>query len=137
MDEIARELKGSCHCGKVRWKYPVKLDSVTACNCTLCRRYGALWAYGFTDEGILLQGDTNSYERGSKINGYHFCNTCGCLTHYQAKKTNQDGRIRVAVNLRMIDEPKLIQNLPIDHFEGLESFEDLPRDNRCVRDLWF
>ena len=28
-------------------------------------------------------------------------------------------------------------NLPIDHFDGLDTFDDLPRDGRCVRDMWF
>lgn len=42
----------------------------------------------------------------------------------------------MAVNLRMT-EPPAIEHLPIDHFEGLVSFKDLPRDARCVRDMWF
>jgi hypothetical protein len=25
----------------------------------------------------------------------------------------------------------------MDHFDGLESFDDLPRDGRCVADMWF
>ncbi|TIS67974.1 MAG: GFA family protein, partial [Mesorhizobium sp.] len=24
-----------------------------------------------------------------------------------------------------------------EHFDGLETFDDLPRDGRCVRDMWF
>ena len=27
-------------------------DAATACNCTACRRYGTLWAYGYEEEGI-------------------------------------------------------------------------------------
>ena len=30
-----------------------------------------------------------------------------------------------------------IAKLPIDHFDGLDKFDDLPRDGRCVADLWF
>ena len=51
-------------------------------------------------------------------------------------KTDESGKRRMGVNLRLA-EPTLIEHLPIDHFEGLESFEDLPRDGRCVRDMWF
>lgn len=40
------KLKGTCHCGAVRWTFEAPLESITACNCTTCRRYGALWAYG-------------------------------------------------------------------------------------------
>ncbi|RVO86741.1 GFA family protein, partial [Sinorhizobium meliloti] len=41
-----------------------------------------------------------------------------------------------AVNLRLAP-PGLVQDLPIDHFDGLDTFEDLPSKGRCVRDLWF
>ena len=42
----------------------------------------------------------------------------------------------MAVNVRL-SEPASVAQLPIDHFEGLERFEDLPRDGRCVADYWF
>ena len=130
-------LKGHCHCEKVSWVYPLVLESVTACNCTLCRKYGAMWAYGSIEEGIIVSGETKIYMRKDGIHEYHFCNNCGCLTHNQAKVPNKEGLTRIVVNLRLIDDPTLIEDLPIDHFEGLVSFEDLPRDHRCVRDLWF
>jgi len=43
---------------------------------------------------------------------------------------------RIAVNLRLT-EPGPIAGIPIDHFDGLGNFEDLPRDGRCVADCWF
>jgi hypothetical protein len=27
--------------------------------------------------------------------------------------------------------------LPIEHFDGFDTFDDLPRDHRRIRDLWF
>jgi hypothetical protein len=42
----------------------------------------------------------------------------------------------MAVNLRLAP-PEAVADLPIDHFDGLGTFEDLPRDGRCIRDLWF
>ena len=130
-------IQGSCHCEAVKWNYNVPLESLTACNCTLCRRYGALWAYGHLNQGIQISGETKAYERGSKINGYHFCKTCGCICYYLANKKNEEGQFRIAVNMRMTLEPAQIQNLPIDHFEGLDKFEDEPHDGRCVKDLWY
>jgi hypothetical protein len=47
-----------------------------------------------------------------------------------------DGRRRIAVNLRLAP-PEAAAALPIDHFDGFNTFDDLPRDHRCVRDLWF
>lgn len=130
-------MDGSCHCGSVKWSYPLALESLTACNCTLCRRYGALWAYGHLEDGIKVSGSTKAYSRGSKHNGFHFCTTCGCLAYYLVLRPDKEGRNRCAVNTRMILDPTLIAELPIDHFEGLEKFEDLPRDGRCVKDLWY
>ena len=48
---------------------------------------------------------------------------------------NEDGRRRIAVNVRMA-EPDAVADLPIDHFDGLDTFEDLGRDGRRVRDMW-
>ncbi len=128
-------LEGSCHCGSVTWSYEPKIDGVTACNCTLCRRYGALWAYGHLGEGIEVSGATNAYAR--KINAYHFCRSCGGIAYYLAHAPNAEGRRRIAVNLRLVSDPGAIAGLPIDHFDGLDKFDDLPRDGRCVKDLWF
>jgi len=130
-------IEGSCHCGTVEWKFTAALESATACNCTLCRRYGALWAYSYLNHGISATGNTKAYSRGRKLNGFHFCENCGCLAYYLANSKNQEGQYRMAVNLRMANDPLKIQALPIDHFEGLETFEDLPRDGRCIKDLWF
>jgi len=46
------------------------------------------------------------------------------------------GRRRVAVNLRLAP-PEAVADLPIDHFDGYDTYQDLPRNDRCVRDLWF
>ena len=47
---------GSCHCGAAHWTLEGDPGSITACNCTLCSRYGALWAYDYVDERIRLDG---------------------------------------------------------------------------------
>jgi hypothetical protein len=49
---------------------------------------------------------------------------------------NDDGRRRIAVNVRLA-EPDAVAHLPVDHFDGLDTFEDLPNDGRCVSHLWF
>jgi hypothetical protein len=43
----------------------------------------------------------------------------------------------MAVNLRLAEAPEAVMALPIDHFDGLEHWEDLPRDGRTIRDMWF
>ena len=110
-------------------------ESATACNCTVCRRYGALWAYDFEGEAIRVYGPTRGYVRGNAIE-FHFCPNCGCVAYWRAQEADEQGRRRIAVNLRLA-EPAPVARLPIDHFDGLVNFEDLPRDGRCVGDLWF
>jgi hypothetical protein len=128
-------LEGSCHCGAVTWHFKLMPESVTACNCTVCRRYGTLWAYDHEGEGITVAGPTTAYVRGRAVE-FHFCPTCGCVAFWRGRGTDEAGRRRIAVNLRMT-EPGPIAALPIDHFDGLDRFDDLPRDGRCVADLWF
>jgi hypothetical protein len=127
-------LEGSCHCGSVRWSFEGAPESVTACNCTVCRRYGVLWAYDYEGEGIHVSGPTRAYVRGKAIE-FHFCPTCGCVAFWRAREV-KEGRRRIAVNVRLAD-PEAVAGLPIDHFDGFDTFDDLPRDGRCVKDYWF
>ena len=128
-------LEGSCLCGAVRWTFQGPPESATACNCTACRRYGVLWIYDYENEGIHVAGATKPYVRGKALE-FHFCPACGCVTHWRGLKIDERGRRRMAVNVRLA-EPDAVAHLPIDHFDGFDTFDDLPRDGRCVRDYWF
>lgn len=130
-------MRGTCHCGRVAWTLNTPPKSATACNCTLCSRYGVLWAYGYIGHDIHTTGETTGYRRadGGSID-FHFCPTCGCLSHYVATSAGNDGRHWTAVNLRLTD-PERMAALPIRHFDGLDSFDDLPSDGRTVKDMWF
>ena len=131
-------ITGSCHCGTVKWKCTDSLtEGVTACNCTLCSKYGALWYYGFIGEGMSYSGETKTYGHSARHSAYHFCTNCGGLAFNVLNKPDEQGRRRMAINVRMADDPKAVAALPIDHFDGLDTFEDLPRDGKTVKDLWF
>ena len=128
-------IEGTCLCGAVRWQFDGRPDGATACNCTACRRYGVLWAYDYEDEGIRVSGRTQSYVRGKALE-FHFCPVCGCVVFWRGLQRDPAGRLRIAVNLRLA-EPEAVAQIPIDHFDGLDTFDDLPRDGRCVADYWF
>ena len=53
-------LTGACHCGACHWTFDGDPGPATACNCTLCRRYGALWVYDYEGERISVLGATAS-----------------------------------------------------------------------------
>ncbi len=127
-------IQGSCHCGAVHWRFEGMPDAATSCNCTICRRHGVLWAYDFEGEGISVSGPTQAYVRGTSI-GFHFCPACGCVAYWRSLTPDEQGRRRMAVNLRLA-EPEAVAQIPVDRFDGLERFEDLPRDGRRVADYW-
>jgi hypothetical protein len=84
-------------------------------------------------------GPSSVYTRSGKANPaleIHFCPTCGCVLCWRGLRLEKDGRRRVAVNIRLAP-PEAVAHLRIDHFDGLDTFDDLPSDGRCVRDLWF
>ena len=132
-------LQGSCHCGQAGWTLTGDPGSVTACNCTLCSRYGALWAYDYEGERIAVSGPRTSYTRVGKADPaleIQFCPTCGCVLCWRGLRLEPDGRRRIAVNIRLAPL-EAVADLPIDHFDGYDTFDDLPRNGRCVRDYWF
>lgn len=63
-----QKLTGSCHCGAPGWTLGGDPGGITACNCTLCRRYGTLWAYDYENERITVTGLTRAYTRRGKDN---------------------------------------------------------------------
>lgn len=130
-------LKGACHCGATGWTLTGDPGSITACNCTLCHRSGALWAYDYEDGRIAVTGPTSSYSRIGKENPaleILFCPTCAGVLAWRGLRL-EDGQRRMAVNLRLANFAD-VADLPIDHFDGFDTFEDLPPSGKTVRDLW-
>ena len=51
--------RGSCHCGRVSFEVQAKLDYVVECNCSICRRRGALWHGALESELRILTGEAD------------------------------------------------------------------------------
>jgi hypothetical protein len=131
--------RGSCLCSAVRWEFRGTIPDATICNCTACRRYGVLWAYDYDGHGIQIEdpgGAMISYTRGSGTLSFNFCKHCGNLVSWRGMRPNRDGLTRIAVNLRLAP-PQDVADVPLQCFDGLNSFDDLPRDGRTVADVWF
>ena len=128
-------LEGTCLCGSVGWKLKQAPKSATACSCTACRRYGTLWAYGWEGDDVEFSGATTAFIRGESLS-FNFCPSCGNVSHWWGLTLNEQGKRRVAVNLRLT-ELGPIENVPIRHFDGLDTWESRPDDGKCVKDMWF
>ena len=110
----------SCHCGAIVLEMQRKPRKLTQCNCSLCRRYGALWAY-FQRKSLRVIGENKAlevYSWNDKRFNFFRCATCGCVTHYERTTRRADGSDMGAVNLRNIDEPAIIENVPIRLLDG-------------------
>lgn len=69
---------GACHCGAVHVSVPHPPTELTECRCSICRRYGALWAY-YRKDDVSLSGPTEVYVWGRKRIAFHRCSNCGCI----------------------------------------------------------
>lgn len=128
-------IEGRCHCGRLSWTLADPPASATACNCTVCRRYGALWAYGVEGDGIETRGESQHYRPAEDLE-FHTCPVCGGLSHWRLRTPNAQGRHQTAVNLRLALDPAQVRDLPVRHFDGLESFTSLGEDERRVGHMW-
>jgi len=117
-------LTATCHCKAVMIELSAKPETLTRCTCSICRRYGALWAY-FTRSTAVVHADPDAvkaYLWNDRLIEFYHCRTCGCLTHYEGiEKTDDD---RIAVNARML-EPGEIEHIHIRTFDGADSWEYL------------
>ena len=101
----------SCHCGRVRVQADRRPDYVNECNCTLCSKTGARWAY-YDPAQVRVSGATQSYRRGDKADPnaeVRFCGACGATTHFALTEgaVAKFGNTMMGVNMRLADESDL------------------------------
>lgn len=106
----------SCHCGAVRFAVETAPEDVTDCNCSICRRLGALWGY-YQRPQIRFEADngpTDTYAWNRRILEFHRCRSCGCVTHWSAVDRAYE---RMGVNARLMSSEALAQ-IPVRQFDG-------------------
>ena len=116
--------KATCHCGAVQLVLPCRPKSLTSCNCSICHRYGVLWAYYLQGEvKVSVEvDDLVAYGWGDQTLEFFHCKQCGCVTHYES--VEKGDACRLAVNARMMD-PKDIEDIPVRRFDGAVSWRYL------------
>ncbi|HVI87288.1 MAG TPA: GFA family protein [Dongiaceae bacterium] len=108
-------IESSCHCGAVRLEIAYAPREVTDCNCSICRRYGVLWAYyPLADVKVPATGVSEIYMWGDQSIEFHRCRICGCVSHWYPR---DDTRGRMGINARLL-APELLQDVRIRHLDG-------------------
>ena len=62
---------------------------VNECNCSICRRYGVLWAYYAIGDVTPTAGAADIYSWDDRSIAFHRCSTCGCVTHWAPIDRNE------------------------------------------------
>ena len=117
-------LIATCHCGAVRLQIPRKPRTLTDCNCSICRRYGTLWAYykASAVRVVSRRGATTSYRWGDKTIDFVRCNTCGCVTHWRGIRKRPNSF--VGVNASNLDA-EAIRSVRVRKFDGAKTWKYL------------
>jgi len=80
---------GSCHCGAVKFEVRTALTPAARCNCSLCRRKGALMSPPFAAAELkIVQGEDalTLYQFNTRLARHYFCKHCGIYPFHQTRK---------------------------------------------------
>lgn len=115
-------LKASCHCGAVEIDIKALPDTLVQCTCSICRRYGALWAFCSTDTAVVNAAANGlaSYIWGDRQIAFQHCSVCGCVTHYDS--LNAEEPRRLAVNARMLSAQQT-RDIKVQTFDGADTWQ--------------
>ena len=110
-------LTATCHCGAVQVKVPRKPRTVTDCNCSICRRYGVLWAY-YKAATVSVEARpraTKAYSWGKKKLRFVRCTNCGCVMYWERVLPNPQQHM--GVNMRNV-EPDALRSVRTLYLDG-------------------
>ena len=81
--------KLTCHCGGVEAEVnlPKKLEKVLRCNCSICKRKGAIMSMVKNEDFKIVKGEDTLklYQFHSKVAKHYFCSNCGIYTHHNPR----------------------------------------------------
>jgi len=87
--DIRPKHKASCHCGAVELEIslPNGIESPRRCDCSICRRKGAIVASVTLDRIDVLKGAEflKLYQFNTHTAKHFFCSNCGIYTHHQRR----------------------------------------------------
>ena len=90
----------TCHCGAVRLQLtlPNGIEDPRRCDCSMCRRRGAIVASVTLDNLQVVEGEDvlGCYQFNTKTAKHFFCTKCGIYTHHQRRSNPAEYGYNVA-----------------------------------------
>ena len=125
--DILPRHRASCHCGAVvlELELPDGIVDPRHCNCSMCRRKGALVASVPLAGLRVLQGQEvlRFYQFNTRIAKHYFCSVCGIHTHHQRRSNPREYSYNVGC-LEGVDPFKIA---PVQTYDGIHH----PADRRA------
>jgi hypothetical protein len=125
------ELRGSCHCGNIRytlaWPGGSAAIAARACTCSFCTRHGAVWT-AHPDAQLTLESvdpaAISRYAFETKTAEFWVCTRCGGVP---VCTSCIDGRDYAVVNVNTLDDATIrIDHAPVS-FDGEDESRRLQR----------
>jgi len=90
----------TCHCGcvEIQLSLPNGLENLRRCDCSLCRRRGAIVASVPLSGIKIVKGEEClvNYQFNTKTAKHYFCKACGIYTHHQRRSNPEQYGFNVA-----------------------------------------
>jgi len=111
----AKNYAGACHCGAVAFTVDLDLAGALQCNCSICSKLGAVWAFAPKSKMTMTSGADalGDYQFGKKRLHHRHCTRCGVETF--AEGVAPDGTATVGVNLRCLAGVEVDKLTPRQH----------------------
>ena len=108
-------LRGSCHCGAVRFEADGEVEQGEVCNCSICSMTAYVHWYVAPERFRLLSDPANlhCYEFGTRVAKNLFCKHCG-VSPFRRARSDPD---QYDINLRCVEGVDL-DGLEIVTFDG-------------------
>ena len=94
-------MRGRCHCGAVVLEVALSDALATArrCDCSFCRRRGAIAVTAPLNGVTVLQGADHLtlYTWGTGTAQHYFCKRCGIYTHHRRRSNPNELGVNVAI----------------------------------------
>lgn len=118
--------RATCHCGSVVLEIdlPNGVENPRRCNCSMCRRRGAIVASVPISGLRVVQGAENfaTYQFNTRVAKHYFCRVCGVYTHHQRRSDPKVFAYNVGCLVGV--DPFALGEVPIS--DGVNHISDRP-----------
>ena len=101
--------KLTCHCKQVEVEIniPDNLEKILRCNCSICKRKGAIMSMVRNEDFKIIRGQDKLklYQFHTKVAKHYFCSNCGIYTHLNPRSNPA----MTGFNLGCLDELDIFQ----------------------------